>query len=69
MKLDEYLFRTKTTKKDFAEELGISRGYLQHILSGIKNPSIKLAKKIAEATGGKVSKEELLFPEEYPDED
>jgi hypothetical protein len=38
MKLDEYLFRTKTTKTDFAEKVGISRGYLQHLLSGIKSP-------------------------------
>ncbi len=69
MKLDEYLFKTKTTKKDFAEKVGISRGYLQHILSGLKNPSVKLAKQIEEVTGGKVSKEELLFPEEYPEND
>lgn len=69
MKLDEYLFRTKTTKKDFAEKIGISRGYLQHLLSGIKGPSIKLAKQIEEATGGKVTKEELLFPEEYPEKE
>jgi len=38
-------------------------------LSGLKNPSVKLAKQIEEATGGKVSKEELLFPEEYPEKD
>jgi transcriptional regulator with XRE-family HTH domain len=69
VKLDEYLFKTKTTKKDFAEKVGISRGYLQHILSGLKNPSVKLAKQIEEVTGGKVSKEELLFPEEYPEND
>jgi transcriptional regulator with XRE-family HTH domain len=69
MKLAEYLFRMKMTKKDFAEKLGISRGHLQHILSGTKNPSIKLAKKIEEETGGKVSKTELLFPEDYPEKD
>lgn len=65
MRLDEYLFKTKTTKTAFAEKIGISRGYLQHILSGIKNPSVKLAKKIENITGGKVSKEEVLFPEEH----
>lgn len=69
MKLDAYLFRTKTTKKDFAEKIGISRGYLQHILSRIKNPSVKLAKKIEEATGGRVSKEEVLFPEDFPEKE
>ncbi|MEK7339172.1 MAG: helix-turn-helix transcriptional regulator [Candidatus Rhabdochlamydia sp.] len=66
MKLAEYLFRMKMTKKDFAEKLGISRGHLQHILSGTKNPSVKLAKKIEEETRGKVSKAELLFPEDFP---
>jgi transcriptional regulator with XRE-family HTH domain len=69
MRLSEYLFRMKMTKKDFAEKLGISRGHLQHILSGIKNPSVKLAKKIEDETGGKVTKEELLFPEEYSEKD
>jgi transcriptional regulator with XRE-family HTH domain len=67
VKLDEYLFKTKTSKKDFAEKVGISRGYLQHILSGLKNPSVKLARKIEEMTGGKVSKEEVLFPEDFPE--
>ncbi len=69
VKLDEYLFRTKTTKKAFAEKIGISQGHLQHILSGIKNPSVKLAKKIEEFTEGRVSKEEVLFPEEYKEKE
>ncbi len=69
VRLDEYLFKTKTTKTAFAQQLGISRGYLQHILSGIKTPSVKLAKKIEEMTEGKVSKEEVLFPEEYQEKE
>jgi len=69
MKLDEYLFRKKISKKDFADQLGISRGHLQHILSGSKNPSIKLARQIEEITKGKVTKEEILFPEEYPEKE
>lgn len=58
--------KAKTTKKDFAQKAGISKGYLQHLFSGIKSPSVKLSKKIEEATGGKMTKEELLFPKEYP---
>ena len=65
MKLDEYLFRSKTKKQDFAAKLGISRGHLQQILSGSKNASVKLARQIEEVTNKKVTKEEVLFPEEY----
>jgi transcriptional regulator with XRE-family HTH domain len=51
MKLDEYLFRKKLSRTDFAEQLGISRGHLQHILNGSRRPSVPLAKNIEEITG------------------
>ncbi len=69
MRLDLWLFLNKTTKKDFAKEIGISRGHLQEIVSGKRRPSIKLAKKIEELTEGKVTKEEMLFPEDFQQED
>lgn len=69
MKLDEYLFRNKLSRTDFAEQLGISRGHLQHILNGSRRPSVPLAKKIQEITEGKVTKEEALFPEDFETED
>ena len=65
MNLDEYLSRSKITRTDFAKILGISRTHLQDILSGRRSPSKTLAKKIEEATEGKVTKEELLFPEDF----
>ena len=65
MGLDEYLWRNKISRTDFALLIGISRSYLQQILSRKRNPSVKLAKKIEEVTEGKVSKEEMLFPEEF----
>lgn len=65
MKLDLWLFMNKITKKDFAARLQVSRGHLQEIVSGKRKPSVKLAKKIEELTEGKVSKEEVLFPEEF----
>jgi len=65
MSLDEYLWRNKISRTDFAKLLGVSRSHLQQILSGNRNASIKLAKKIEEVTQGKVSKEEMLFPEEF----
>jgi transcriptional regulator with XRE-family HTH domain len=69
MNLDEYLFRTKQSKTSFAQKLGISRGHLQHILNGSRRPSVSLAKKIEEITEGKVSKAEVLFPEDFQAED
>lgn len=69
MDLDYWLFKNKITKTDFAKTLGISRGHLQGVISGKLSPSVKLAKKIEEATEGKVSKEKLLFPEEHESDD
>ncbi len=65
MNLDEYLWRNKITKQDFANQIGISRGHIHQLINGTRSPSAKLAKKIEEATGGEVTKEELLFPEDY----
>ena len=59
--LDRYLFENGFTKTEFAEALGIDRNHLHSIISGRRQPSIKLAKKIEEHTEGKISKEELLF--------
>jgi transcriptional regulator with XRE-family HTH domain len=65
MLLDEYLFRMKIKQTEFAKKLEVSRVHLGEILRGRRRPSISLAKRIEETTNGKVSKEELLFPEEY----
>ena len=54
MRLDVWLTLHRISKKDFASSLGIHRGALHHILSGNRLASIKLAKKIYRATGGKV---------------
>ena len=67
MRLDEYLFRTKQTNKAFAEKLKISRTHFQDILAARKRPSIELAKAIEQATEGRVTKEEMLFPEDFPE--
>jgi DNA-binding transcriptional regulator YdaS (Cro superfamily) len=65
MKLDEYLFRSKISKKDFALKIGVSREHIHAMISGKRQPSPKLAKKIQDATKGEVTKEELLFPEDF----
>lgn len=64
----EYLFKKRITQVDFAKRLGISRGHLGQILYGTKHPSRKLAKKIEEETEGKVTAVELLFPENFKEE-
>lgn len=43
-----------TTQAKFAEEVGISEGYLSEILKGIKEPKLGLANKMSRATKGKV---------------
>lgn len=69
MDLDEYLWRNKISRTDFAAKVEISRSHLQQILSRKRNPSINLAKKIEEITKGKVTKEESLFPEDFQEKE
>jgi len=64
MKLEEYLFRAKESKKAFTKRLGISESHLYQILRGDRYPSKELAKRIEEATDGKVTRHELLYPNE-----
>ena len=65
MKLDEWLFRNRMKQIDFARLIEISRVHLGEIVRNKRIPSVKIAKKIEQATEGKVTKEELLFPEDY----
>ena len=64
MKLDEYLFKSKKTQTKMARELGVNRQHFNTLVRGHSKPSLKLAKKIQDATGGQVTAMELLFPEE-----
>lgn len=66
MNLREWLFRNKKSVTDFAKELNVSRTHLNLISSGIRKPSPELAKRIEKATKKGVTKEELLFPEDFP---
>jgi len=65
MDLGEYLKQSEKHKMEFALEIGISLGHLDRILSRNRRASIELAKKIEEVTGGKVTKEEIVFPEDF----
>jgi len=63
MNLKDYL--KSKDKSKFAKQIGTTKNYLNLLIYGIRRPSPELAKKIEEATHGKVSRWELLYPEEY----
>ena len=62
--LRKYLCAERITQREFSRALGIHFMHLNQILRGIKRPSPKLALKIEQATGGKVTRMELLYPDE-----
>jgi len=48
-----------------AEKLGTSYGYLKHIKSFRRRPSVDLAKRIVDVTNGLITLDDLLFSPEY----
>lgn len=65
MKLKEYFFISRVNQRDFAKTLGVSESHLSQIVTGKRKPSVKLAKKIMDATNDHVSLSELFFPENH----
>jgi len=63
MKLKEYFDEYCINITAFARKIGKSKTYIYRLLSGTI-PKAGDAKIIEDATEGKVTKEELLFPEE-----
>ena len=51
MELREFRRKAKITQAKLAERSGVSQGYIAHIESGRRVPTVKTAKKIAEALG------------------
>lgn len=68
MDLDTYLTEFCVNVTALAKKIEISPLYLRKIRKG-HIPSTKIAKLIEEATQGNVTKEEILFPEEYDKKD
>ena len=60
MKLNEYLKKSKVTKKGFAELVGISIPTLDNILNFRTDIRLSIAVRIIEETKGQVSAQELL---------
>lgn len=69
MKLRDYLHKKRIRQIDFAKEVGIGQTQLSKWINGARVPSRKNALKIEELTNGKVSADEMLFPQKYPEED
>ncbi len=49
-----------SSQAEFAKQVGCSEPHLSLVLSGARGLSLKLAKRISEATGGAVSMEALV---------
>ena len=62
MKLGKYLKKQEITQKKFAEMVDVARPLITQIISGTKNPSLFLAKRIEKATNGMVTTDDLLNP-------
>jgi DNA-binding transcriptional regulator YdaS (Cro superfamily) len=64
MKISEYLNQENLTQVAFSRSAGISPIYLNAIVRGRRTPSKAVALRIEEATGGAVTRMELLYPEQ-----
>uniref|UniRef100_UPI00345C561D helix-turn-helix transcriptional regulator n=1 Tax=Roseovarius sp. BRH_c41 TaxID=1629709 RepID=UPI00345C561D len=60
MNLDTYLKSVKCTQRQFAAKLNVSPSYLNEIVKGTKSPSLSLAIRIENETGGEVAVASLL---------
>lgn len=65
MRLKNYLFANQMPINHMAKKVGVHPGYLSKILNERLIPSMKLCKKIEEATEGKVTTLELLQLADY----
>jgi DNA-binding transcriptional regulator YdaS (Cro superfamily) len=61
MDLKTYL--KSKSRKQFAEEIKTTIHYLNNLCQGAASPGKHLALRIEEATGGAVTRMELLYPE------
>ncbi|MBU0907205.1 MAG: helix-turn-helix domain-containing protein [Nanoarchaeota archaeon] len=62
MELRNWIKENQLSQLEVANRLKIHYSLLSRIVSGKRKPSLKLASLIEEATGGAVSRLELLYP-------
>jgi transcriptional regulator with XRE-family HTH domain len=60
MKLDRYLSERSLSARALARQLDVSESYLSRLLSGERGPSLAMAHRIREATGGAVTADDFL---------
>ena len=61
MELTEYL--KKKDRAVFAKQIGTTKNYVNILSCGSRRPSPEMALRIEQATGGAVTRMELLYPE------
>lgn len=54
MTLKDWLHAKDKTQEEFAEKVGVKRATVCHLVNGNKRPSLSLALRIADKTGGDV---------------
>ena len=65
MIFSKWLMVANLTQADAARKLDVSESTVSLIVSGDRRPSPELAQRMVNESGGKVSLEEALFPEQY----
>lgn len=55
-----FLEITETPQAALADQVGVSRSYMNQIVSGIKTPRLKVAVAIERATGGHIKASSLV---------
>lgn len=63
MKIKYALKEMGITQKTLANMVSVHPVYLNSVINGRRNASVKLALRIEQATGGAVTLRELLFPD------
>ena len=63
MKLADYLAKNGLTHDDFSKKVGVTRPMITFLVNRRKNPSLKLVKRIEDATKGEVSFHDLFNPD------
>lgn len=60
MRLDLYLARQDESATSFAKRAGVEPSTITRIMNGERSPSLEVAKKIVDASDGKVTFEDLI---------
>ncbi len=68
MNLQEYLFYSQMSIRDFAKIADFSNAFLSRVINGKQVPSAKTLRVIERVTGGRVKPNTALLPIRFPDD-